>query len=72
MKKRKINLKAIWSCIALLSGFYFVIEGTYQVAIRPFFENNLVGFTPFGLFVYVVSLFVIAESGGYLYERFNK
>lgn len=56
----------------MLSGFYFVIEGTYQVAIRPFFENNLVGFTPFGLFVYVVSLFVIAESGGYLYERFNK
>lgn len=72
MKKRKLNFKAIWNCISLLAGFYFVIEGTYQVAIRPFFDNKLVGFTPFGLLIYVISLFVIVESGEYLYDRINK
>lgn len=67
--KRRINIKAIWNLILLISGSYFVLEGTYMIAIRPFFSKQMVGFTPIGLVIFVISLFVVSESGSYLYER---
>ena len=40
-----------------------------MIAIRPFFSKQMVGFTPIGLVIFVISLFVVSESGSYLYER---
>jgi len=72
MKKRKVNKKAIWNFISLIAGSYFVIEAVYAITIKPFFSKQLVGFTPFGLVVFIISLIVVAESGNYLYERISR
>ena len=70
--KRKVSIKAIWNLISLIAGSYFVIEAFYSISIKPFFSKQLVGFTPLGLVVFVISLFVVAESGSYLLQRLNK
>jgi len=71
MKKRKINIKAIFNLISLIAGSYFVLESFYLITIKPFFSKQLVGFTPLGLVIFIISLFVVAESGRYLYEEFT-
>lgn len=70
--KRKINKKAVWNLISLIAGSYFVIEAFYKISIRPFFTKQTVAFTPVGLVIFVLSLFVISNSGSYLYERISK
>ena len=70
--KRKTNKKIVWNLISLIAGSYFVIEAFYKISIRPFFTKQMAGFTPFGLVVFVLSLFVISNSGNYLYERLHK
>lgn len=70
--KRKVNVKAIWNLISLIAGSYFVIEAFYKISIRPFFTKQIAGFTPLGLVVFVISLFVVVESGSYLNERISK
>ncbi|MBQ7277521.1 MAG: hypothetical protein IJS58_09795 [Bacilli bacterium] len=72
MKKRKINKKAIWNLLSFIAGCYFLVEGLYLVIIQPFFTKQSVAFTPLGLIVFVLSIFVVVESGSYLYERINK
>ena len=70
--KRKVNVKAIWNFISLIAGSYFVIEAIYLIAIKPFISKQIAGFTPLGLVVFIISFFVISESGSYLYERISK
>ena len=70
--KRKISIKTIWNFISLIAGCYFLIEGLYIVIIKPFFTEQPMAFTPLGLIVFILSIFVIVESGSYLYERLNK
>ena len=70
--KRKINKKTVWNLISLIAGSYFVIEAFYKISIRPFITKQMAGFTPLGLVIFVLSLFVISESGNYLYERLHK
>lgn len=70
--KRKVNVKAIWSFISLIAGSYFVIEAVYMIAIKPFISKQMAGFTPLGLVIFMISLFVVTESGSYLYERISK
>lgn len=70
--KRKISIKAIWNFISLIAASYFLIEGLYIVIIQPFFTKQSMVFTPLGLIVFILSIFVIVESGSYLYERLNK
>jgi len=70
--KRKINKAAIWNFISLIAGSYFVIEGFYMITIKPLFSKQMTGFTPLGLIIFTISLFVVSESGSYLYERIQK
>lgn len=70
--RRKVNKKAIWNLISLIAGSYFVFESIYLIAIKPFFSKQMVGFTPLGLVIFIISLFVVAESGSYLNERISK
>lgn len=70
--KRKLNKTAIWNFISLIAASYFVAEAFYKIAIRPFFSKQMVGFTPFGLVIFTISLFVVVESGSYLNERIGK
>ena len=70
--KRKVNKKAIWNLISLIAGSYFVFESIYLIVIKPFFSKQMVGFTPLGLVIFVISLFVVVESGSYLNERISK
>ena len=70
--KRKLNVKAIWSFISLVAGTYLVIDSFYQITIKPFFSNRLTAFTPLGLCIFVISLFVMQQSGEYLYSRIGK
>ena len=70
--KRKLNIKAVWSLISLIAGSYFVIDSFYQITIKPFISNRLTAFTPLGLCIFIISLFVMQKSGEYLYERANK
>ena len=70
--RRKVNKKAIWNLISLIAGSYFVLESIYLIAIKPFFSKQMVGFTPLGLVIFIISLFVVAESGSYLNERISK
>ena len=70
--KRKLSIKAIWNFISLIAASYFLIEGLYIVIIKPFFTKQPMAFTPLGLIVFILSIFVIVESGSYLYERLNK
>ena len=69
--KRKLSIKAIWNFISLIAGIYFLVEGLYVVIIKPFFTKQPMAFTPLGLIVFILSIFVIYESGSYLYERLN-
>lgn len=70
--KKKVNIKAIWNFISLITASYFLIEGIYIVVIKPFITKQPMAFTPLGLIVFILSIFVMAESGEYLYERISK
>ena len=70
--KRKVNKTAVWNLISLIAASYFIIEAFYMIAIKPFFSKQMAGFTPLGLVIFTISLFVVSESGNYLYERIKK
>lgn len=70
--KRKLNVKAIWSFISLVAGTCLVADSFYQISVKPFFSNRLTAFTPLGLVIFMIALFVMQQSGEYLYSRISK
>ena len=68
-KKKKLSWVAVGNMVGLIGSALVMLDTVYQIAIKPFFTNEPMALTQFGLIVLILAFIVCGSNFNYFEER---
>lgn len=72
MKKRKINIISFMNFILLILSGITLLDSFYNLLIKPFFTNEMIGLTQFGSAITLLAFVTFVFEFQYFEEKLDK
>ena len=70
--KKKLNWVSVGNIVGLIGSGLVILDTVYEIIIKPFFTNEPMALTSFGLIVLVISFIVFGANFIYFEERWER
>lgn len=68
-KKKKLSWVAVGNMVGLIGSALTILDTFYVIVVKPFFTNEPMALTPFGLIVLILAFIVCGSNFNYFEER---
>ena len=68
-KKKKLSWVAVGNMVGLIGSALAILDTVNEIVIKPFFTNEPMALTPFGLIVLIIAFIVCGANFNYFEER---
>lgn len=70
--KKKLSWVAVGNMVGLISSALVILDTVYQIIIKPFFTNEPMALTQFGLITIILAFIVCGANFNYFEERMER